>query len=86
VGPVIRRALDVTVAAGVPALTAPVLAVAALAVRAWLEAPVLFHQQRAGRYGVPFDLVKLRTMRTASPGDTPNPQETHLTNVDGIYS
>jgi lipopolysaccharide/colanic/teichoic acid biosynthesis glycosyltransferase len=83
---VIRRALDVTVAAGVLALTAPVLAVAALAVRAWLGAPVLFHQLRAGRYGVPFDLVKLRTMRTASPGDTPNPQETHLTNVDGIYS
>jgi len=66
---VVRRALDVTVAAGLLALTAPVLAVAALAVRVWLGAPVLFHQQRAGRHGVPFDLVKLRTMRTASPDD-----------------
>ena len=65
----VRRALDVTVAAGLLALTAPVLAAAALAVRVTLGAPVLFHQQRAGRHGVPFDLVKLRTMRAAGPGD-----------------
>jgi sugar transferase EpsL len=66
---VVRRVLDVTVAAGLLALTAPVLAAAALAVRLSLGAPVLFHQQRAGRGGVPFDLVKLRTMRAAGPDD-----------------
>ena len=68
-GAVVRRALDVTVAASLLAVTAPLLGLAALAVRLRLGAPVTFHQERAGRDGVPFDLVKLRTMRAADPGD-----------------
>lgn len=42
---------------------APVLAAAAVAIRAEDGGPVLFIQERVGRYGVPFRIVKLRTMK-----------------------
>jgi lipopolysaccharide/colanic/teichoic acid biosynthesis glycosyltransferase len=45
------------------------LAIAALAVRWTLGAPVLFRQQRPGLNGRPFTLFKLRTMRD---GDEPD--------------
>ncbi|MGH9282310.1 MAG: sugar transferase, partial [Acidimicrobiales bacterium] len=40
----------------------PVLAVSALAVKLTSRGPVLFRQQRVGRNGVAFELLKLRTM------------------------
>ncbi|MBW8270446.1 sugar transferase [Caldovatus sp. SYSU G05006] len=62
-----KRALDVAGAALLLALLAPLLALAALAVRLALGPPVLFRQVRAGRGGAPFTLLKLRSMR-AGPG------------------
>ena len=51
------------VALGVPML------VVALAIR-WRDgAPTLFRQQRMGRHGQPFTILKFRTMRTPLPGD-----------------
>lgn len=50
------------------ALGVPMLAVA-VAIR-WRDgAPVLFRQQRMGRHGKPFTILKFRTMRTPRPGD-----------------
>jgi sugar transferase EpsL len=40
----------------------PIVAVAALAIRAFMGTPILFHQTRAGLDGKPFTLHKLRTM------------------------
>jgi lipopolysaccharide/colanic/teichoic acid biosynthesis glycosyltransferase len=59
---VIRRAIDILVAAALLVLTAPLLAAAVLAIR--LESPgaALYRQRRVGRDGRPFDLLKLRTM------------------------
>ena len=51
------------VALGVPML------VVALAIRCREGAPILFHQQRMGRHGHPFTILKFRTMRTPRPGD-----------------
>jgi lipopolysaccharide/colanic/teichoic acid biosynthesis glycosyltransferase len=51
-------------------VTAPLLFVAAVAVRATLGSPVLFRQERTGLDGRPFDLVKLRTMRRPGPGQS----------------
>ncbi len=60
-----KRALDVAAAAGGLTLGLPVLAIVALLVRWRLGSPVLFRQERPGRGGVPFQLVKFRTMRDA---------------------
>jgi lipopolysaccharide/colanic/teichoic acid biosynthesis glycosyltransferase len=59
---VIRRALDVLVGLIGSALTAPVVALAALAIR--LESPgdPIYTQVRVGRDGRPFRIFKLRTM------------------------
>jgi lipopolysaccharide/colanic/teichoic acid biosynthesis glycosyltransferase len=64
-----KRALDVAAATALLVLLAPVLAAAALAVRATLGRPVLFRQRRAGRGGAPFTLLKLRSMREGAGED-----------------
>jgi lipopolysaccharide/colanic/teichoic acid biosynthesis glycosyltransferase len=57
-----RRAADVLVAATALLLTAPVLAVAWVAIRLETHGPAVFRQRRVGRHGEPFELFKLRTM------------------------
>jgi len=64
-----KRLADVLVSGTVLVVTAPVLAVVAVAVRRRLGSPVLFRQQRPGRDGAPFELVKFRTMRVLGPAD-----------------
>jgi lipopolysaccharide/colanic/teichoic acid biosynthesis glycosyltransferase len=59
---VIRRVLDIAVAAGVLALASPVLALAMLAIRLESRGPVLYRQRRTGLNGHEFDVIKLRTM------------------------
>ena len=56
------RALDVVVSAALLVLTAPLLALAALAIRLESRGPVFYRQRRVGRAGRPFELWKLRTM------------------------
>lgn len=63
-----KRALDIAGAALLLLLLAPLIAAVALAVRCALGSPVLFRQERAGRGGVPFVVLKFRSMR-AGPGD-----------------
>jgi exopolysaccharide biosynthesis polyprenyl glycosylphosphotransferase len=59
---VAKRTLDVVGAALGLLLFAPVLAVAALAVKLEDRGPVLYRQTRVGRDGRDFELLKLRTM------------------------
>ncbi len=58
----IKRGLDVVIALIGTVLTAPVIAVLALAIR--LESPghPIYRQTRAGKDGEPFSIYKLRTM------------------------
>ena len=58
-----KRALDLVVAWAVLALTAPLLATIALAVRLDSPGPALFAQERLGQDARPFRLYKFRTMR-----------------------
>jgi lipopolysaccharide/colanic/teichoic acid biosynthesis glycosyltransferase len=58
----LSRALDVALAALLLAVTAPLLALAALAIRLESRGPVFYRQLRVGRDGRPFELWKLRTM------------------------
>lgn len=66
---VAKRALDVVVATVGLVVLAPVFLGVAVAVRLRLGAPVLFVQERPGRSGVPFRLLKFRTMTDARGPD-----------------
>ena len=82
---VASRAFDVVVAGLVLLVTWPVLVVVALAIRLTMGSPVMFRQQRAGRHGATFELVKFRTMRTAAPGDDgPDTDEARLTKLGKV--
>ena len=63
------RVLDMGVAAFLLVVTAPLQLAVALAIKLTMGSPVLFRQERAGRGGVPFEVVKFRTMRNAKPGE-----------------
>ncbi|HLT69678.1 MAG TPA: sugar transferase [Acidimicrobiales bacterium] len=80
------RALDVAVAGVALAVTAPLMGAIAVAVRLTMGSPVLFRQQRAGRGGTPFELVKFRTMRDPRPGedDGPDSDERRLTRLGRV--
>ncbi len=58
----IKRAFDVAASASALVVLSPVLAGIAVAVRNKHGSPVLFRQQRTGRGGQPFDILKFRTM------------------------
>ncbi|MEA2355781.1 MAG: hypothetical protein QOD61_1910 [Solirubrobacteraceae bacterium] len=57
-----RRAIDILVSGAGLLAAAPVLALAALAIRLESPGPVIYRQRRIGRDGRPFDVLKLRTM------------------------
>ena len=61
-----KRSFDLVVALALLALLAPVLAAVAILVRVLLGAPVFFRQRRPGLGGVPFELIKFRTMSHAA--------------------
>ncbi len=64
----IRRAIDVVVAAGVLALASPLLAAAAIAIRLTSRGPAIYRQRRVGLHGREFDVLKLRTMVAGAEG------------------
>lgn len=74
-----KRAFDVAVACIALVLLLPVAACVVLLVRVFLGSPVLFRQRRPGLNGVPFEMVKFRSM--AEPhdaGDDPLPDGERL--------
>ncbi|HEY8613059.1 MAG TPA: sugar transferase, partial [Roseomonas sp.] len=72
-----KRWLDVAGAAVLLAGFFPVLGVVALFVRIALGPGVVFRQERAGRGGVPFTLLKFRSMR--APRHPGEPDSARLT-------
>ena len=62
------RAADVLLASLALALTAPLLALAAVAIKLDARGPVIYRSRRVGLAGAEFDLFKLRTMH---PGNDP---------------
>lgn len=62
-----KRIVDFLLAAALLPFAIPVLALAALAVRIDSPGPAFFRQQRVGRGGRVFTLVKIRTMASGTP-------------------
>ena len=58
----ITRALDILIASLALALTSPILAVAMIAIRLESHGSPIYRQRRVGKDGVPFEMLKLRTM------------------------
>ena len=57
-----KRGFDLSLAVAVLILTAPLMALTALAIRLDSPGPVFFRQARIGRAGHPFEVLKFRTM------------------------
>jgi lipopolysaccharide/colanic/teichoic acid biosynthesis glycosyltransferase len=58
----VNRALDLLIAASALVVTAPLLAICAIAIKLGSRGPVFYRQLRVGRDGQLFELWKLRTM------------------------
>jgi lipopolysaccharide/colanic/teichoic acid biosynthesis glycosyltransferase len=84
----VNRALDVAGASIALALTSPVLAAAALAVKLQDGGPVLYRQRRVGHRGEEFELLKLRTMvvgaETQGAGWAVNEGDPRITRVGRV--
>jgi sugar transferase EpsL len=77
---VLKRGLDVIGAGTALLLFSPLLAVIGLGVRRSVGRPVMFRQTRPGLGGVPFEMVKFRTMADTCDGaGNPLPDEARLT-------
>ncbi|MGI8559072.1 MAG: sugar transferase [Solirubrobacteraceae bacterium] len=63
---IVKRAFDLAVSAVVLVLFSPLLLAIAVAVRLSSDGPACFRQQRVGRDGELFDLIKFRTMHESS--------------------
>jgi lipopolysaccharide/colanic/teichoic acid biosynthesis glycosyltransferase len=64
----VRRLFDVVVAGGVLLVSAPVLALAIVAIRLESKGHAIYRQRRVGRDGREFDVFKLRTMVHGAEG------------------
>src|SRR5262249_29803200 len=93
----LRRAAELALSLTLLAVAAPVIGLAALAVKLTSPAPAFYTQLRVGRFGRPFTIFKIRTMihncesltgpRWAIPGDprvTAVGQFLRITHIDEL--
>jgi lipopolysaccharide/colanic/teichoic acid biosynthesis glycosyltransferase len=82
---VTRRAIDIAVSALALALSSPVIALAALAIRLESRGPAIYRQRRSGLRGREFEVLKLRTMVQGAEhigaGLTVNENDARITRV-----
>jgi len=72
--PFFKRLFDVLVAGIALVILSPLLLVIAVAIRTTSPGPAIFRQERAGRGGRPFVLLKFRTMRLDTYPFGPSPR------------
>ncbi len=80
----VKTAIDRSAALAGLVVCGPALVAIGVAIRATMGKPALFFQQRPGRFGRPFHIVKFRTMRNAAnAAHTPTPahDEVRLTTL-----
>ena len=64
----IPRRVEIVLALGGLVVSSPFLLLAAVLIRGTSPGPVLFRQQRMGRFGKAFELLKFRSMRLDNEG------------------
>jgi lipopolysaccharide/colanic/teichoic acid biosynthesis glycosyltransferase len=62
-----KRAFDLAAAATVGAVASPALAAIAIVIKLESRGPVLFRQERVGRHGEAFEILKFRTLVDQAP-------------------
>ena len=65
----VKRVFDIVASLVLLLLTFPIIALFAVLVKLDSKGPAFFRQQRVGLYGEPFELIKLRSMRTDAEKD-----------------
>ncbi|HET7882767.1 MAG TPA: TIGR03013 family XrtA/PEP-CTERM system glycosyltransferase [Acetobacteraceae bacterium] len=88
VGNAVKRMIDIGVSLALLLLTLPLMLLIALLVRLDSPGPILYRQERVGLYGVPFTLLKFRSM-TADAEKAGGPtwakkQDARITRVGGF--
>jgi lipopolysaccharide/colanic/teichoic acid biosynthesis glycosyltransferase len=68
-GPRLRRLIDVLATGGALVVLGPFLALVALAIRVTSPGPAFFFQERIGKNGRRFHMIKFRTMRTGADAE-----------------
>lgn len=63
--PTIKRVLDLALTIPALIVLSPILAIIAISVAVLLKPPIFFRQVRPGLHGLPFRLIKFRTMTNA---------------------
>lgn len=72
----VKRSIDFFLSGGCLIIFAPLFAIIALAIRREDGLPVIYSQERIGRYGKPFHIYKFRSMKIDAEKDGPNLLET----------
>ena len=67
----IKRAFDIVVSVVMLILLLPAYILLAMAIKLTSKGDVFYKQERIGLHGVPFNIIKFRTMTQNSEGDTP---------------
>jgi sugar transferase (PEP-CTERM system associated) len=65
----VKRSFDICVASVLLVLALPLMIIAALIIRCESGGPVIYRQERVGRAGKPFTLLKFRSMRADAESD-----------------
>jgi len=74
---VLKRALDVFASLFALLLLSPLYLFLSISVKVSSKGPVFYKQERVGRFGVPFNIVKFRTMRIDAEDGTPKLSSTN---------
>jgi lipopolysaccharide/colanic/teichoic acid biosynthesis glycosyltransferase len=81
----VKRSLDIIGAAAALLIAAPIIAGSALAIWISMGSPVFFRQERAGRDGRLFRVVKLRTMSCGPRPDGKTASDEHRLTREGSF-
>jgi exopolysaccharide biosynthesis polyprenyl glycosylphosphotransferase len=70
-----KRLFDIVSSSILIALSAPVWAILAIAIRLESKGPIFFRQTRIGQHGRPFEILKFRSMKVDAPKYARSPDE-----------